>query len=319
MLPTTRRRLVPSPASLSFPLFFLALCLPTLASTPNERPPDPLTHRRRANVPPEGYYDPRNNGGSYLTRVPVTYPMGLGEPINAILSAKSDAAVIVDTMQNGGLQNYFISIGFAGECLGQHSGSDQQANLGDGKGYVNETAVIRWAYGDPQLGTCQETIKGGDHFRYWVQDGSQADSGAVFIAVSYEKSLEEQHDIIDNGYNLGRDWLIGNATNTAIPTANLTNSSSYVGTTGYNGYSYQTTVQYVSGLLPNTSDGINHFQSMSSNAADGLVAVMTVRITQAPQQATSSSTLRSLTLPPMFSACLLPPLLVYLLFSRFRT
>ena len=109
------------------------------------------------------------------------------------------------------------------------------------------------------------------------------------MAVSYEKSLAEQHDIIDNGYNLGRDWLVGNATNSEIPTANLTNASTFQGSTGYEGYSYQTTVQYVSGLLPNTSDGINHFQSMSSNAADGLVAVLTVRITQAPQQATSSS------------------------------
>ena len=40
---------------------------------------------------------------------------------------------------------------------------------------VNETAVIRWDFGDPQLGTCEETIKGGEHFRYWVQDGDGAD------------------------------------------------------------------------------------------------------------------------------------------------
>lgn len=40
---------------------------------------------------------------------------------------------------------------------------------------VNETAVIRWNYGDPQLGSCKETIEGGSHFRYWVQDGSKAD------------------------------------------------------------------------------------------------------------------------------------------------
>ena len=154
---------------------------------------------------------------------------------------------------------------------------------------VNETSELRWDYGDPQLGTCQETIDGGNHFRYWVQNGKEADSKAVFMAASYEKPLAEQHDIIDNGYNLGRDWLVGNATNSFIPTSNLTNASTYEGTTGYEGYTYQTSVKYVSGLLPNTSDGINHFQSMSTNAADGLVAVLTVRITQAPQQATSSS------------------------------
>lgn len=38
----------------------------------------------------------------------------------------------------------------------------------------NETAVIRWNYGDPQLGSCKETIEGGSHFRYWVQDGKEA-------------------------------------------------------------------------------------------------------------------------------------------------
>ena len=52
-----------------------------------------------------------------------------------ILSANSDSAVLVDQMDKGGLQNYYVALGFAGECLGQHSGSDQAANLGDGNGY----------------------------------------------------------------------------------------------------------------------------------------------------------------------------------------
>jgi hypothetical protein len=89
----------------------------------------------------------------------------------------------------------FRSIGFAAECLGQHSGGDQEANLGDGHGYrasfpilppsvphvifspyeVNETAVIRLDYGNPTLGTCEETVEGGNHFRYWTQTGSEAD------------------------------------------------------------------------------------------------------------------------------------------------
>ena len=38
----------------------------------------------------------------------------------------------------------------------------------------NETAVIRYDYGDPTLGTCKETILGGNHFRYWPQEGSEA-------------------------------------------------------------------------------------------------------------------------------------------------
>jgi len=66
---------------------------------------------------------------------------------------------------------------------------------------------MRWDYGDPALGTCKETVEGGNHFRYWAQDGPQANrcgsfapflficvvkvlmgshSGAIFMGVSYE-------------------------------------------------------------------------------------------------------------------------------------
>lgn len=75
-------------------------------------------------------------------------------------------------------------------------------------GTDNQTAVIRWDYGDPQLGTCKETIQGGAHFRYWVQDGDQANrfgtslltaehmltvySGAIFAAASYELPIARE-------------------------------------------------------------------------------------------------------------------------------
>ena len=244
--------------------------------------------------------------------------------------------MLVDSASNGGLQNYYMlvilvnmelrllillfsSLGFAGECLGQHQGSDQGANLGDGNGYrkmnsifslvlpylillfisVNETAVMRWAYGDPVLGTCTETIQGGNHFRYWIQDGSERNSGAIFMALSYEEPLSAEHDIIDNGYNLARDWLVGNATsNTTIPTQNLTNGSSYSGQSFAGGYTYDTSVVYTAGFLPNTSNGINHFLTVGKgqNAVDGLVAIMTVKIAVKPQSAAHSSSYVSLSL-----------------------
>lgn len=248
-------------------------------------------------VPESGFYNPNELGGSFLTQIPVTYPMGQGEPVNAIISGNSDSAVLVDSELNGGLRNYYVSLGFSSECLGQKSGSNQAVNLGDGHGYLNETATIRWDYGDPQLGTCKETIEGGDHFRYWVQNGPEANSGAIFLAISYEMPLAQQHDIIVNGYNLGRDWLIGNITQSPIPTSQLTNTSTYSGSTSANGYTYQTDVAYVSGLLSNTSIGINHNLTVSVdgvNAADGLVAILNVKITARPQS--SSSVQRS---PPI--------------------
>ena len=33
-----------------------------------------------------------------------------------------------------------------------------------------------------KLGSCKQTIDGGNHWRYWQQNGSLADSNAIFIA-----------------------------------------------------------------------------------------------------------------------------------------
>lgn len=256
-------------------------------------PPSPALppHKRSTNY---GYYNPMDGGGSMLTQVQDTYPPGLGEPINVIVSAYSDSEVLLNNGDSGGLINYFRSFGFSTECLGQHSGSDQAADLGDGNSYLNETAVIRWDYGDATLGTCQETVEGGNHFRYWIQNGPTADSGAIFMAASYEMPIAEAHNIIVDGYNLGRDWLVGNATaqSTILPTPNMTNVSTYSGQTSFGNYTYATTATYVSGLLQNTSDGINHYQSVAvdgANAIDGLVALLTVTIVKKPETSTSGA------------------------------
>jgi hypothetical protein len=54
---------------------------------------------------------------------------------------------------------------------------------------------------------------------------------------------------------------------------------------------YQTSVQYVSGHLSNTSNGINHFVTVGANgtdAVDGLIAMLNVKILSAPSGATKS-------------------------------
>jgi hypothetical protein len=76
-------------------------------------------------------------------------------------------------------------------------------------------------------------------------------------------------------------------TQTVIPTLNLTTSLSYSGTSTANNYTYQNTVQYVSGLLQNTSMGINHNLSVpvnGLNAIDGLVAIVEVKIVGSPSE-----------------------------------
>jgi len=273
------------PSSLSMIITLLIL----LASSTFTYALYPLQISRRnttSAVPPAGFYNPLTNGGALLTLVNGTFPLGQGEPLNIIISGNSDARVLADQQPDGGLINYFLSFGFSNECLGQHSGAPQQANLGDGNGYLNEISEIRWNYGDSQLGACKETIEGGDHFRYWIQSGPNGNSGAIFMASSYELPLANQHDIIVNGYNLGRDWIIGNITKTTIPTSNLTNGSTFSGTTSWANYTYTSQVTYVSGLLQNTSVGINHNSTVGVNgvpAIDGLVAVVDVKITGAPR------------------------------------
>lgn len=37
---------------------------------------------------------------------------------------------------------------------------------------------MRFNFGDAYVGTCRETVEGGNHFRYWVQKTT----GAVFMA-----------------------------------------------------------------------------------------------------------------------------------------
>lgn len=238
-----------------------------------------------------------------------TFPAGLGEPLNIIISGNSDDGVLIDQSTNGGLKNYFNSFKYSTECLGQHIGSHQMADLGDGNGGRNETAVIRYDFGNAILGTCQETFNGGSHFRYWIQNGETANTSAVFIAASIELPASDDHDIIFNGYNLGRDWLVGNITNNFVNTSAVSNTTSFSGDTSFGGFNYTTDIKYVSGILNKTSDGINHFLSVGGGpnnitAIDGFIAILTVKITGQPPKSSSSTSLRLDTITKLMSSTL---------------
>ncbi|KAK7451027.1 hypothetical protein VKT23_012702 [Stygiomarasmius scandens] len=143
------------------------------------------------------------------------------------------------------------------ECFGIHSGDPQSANLGDGNGAVDQLIELREDFGDPNLGTCLESLNGGNHFRVFTQDGAQHNTGALFLAVSQEENAANSHTISPDGYDVGRDNLVSMA----------------VGTKSFGGVTYHTTSQSVSGLLPSGSTGINH-----GIAIDGLVTVLTVTV-----------------------------------------
>jgi len=193
------------------------------------------------------YYNPTKNGGSMLDS-----SAGLGEPLNVIISGKSSPEVLT----KDGFLNYVRAVGYSQECLGLHSGTKQKANLGDGHNWVDEREVLREHFGLPVVGTCLESLIGGNHLRTFRQDGPNANSGALFLAVSHEEDLSESHNIVPNGYNIGRDEFVNSAK----------------GTKTFLLKKYTTTVQDITGLLQPGSQGVNHGISQ-----DGVVKLLTVK------------------------------------------
>ncbi|TFY65741.1 hypothetical protein EVG20_g5358 [Dentipellis fragilis] len=204
-----------------------------------------LTISKRATA----YFNPTANGGSLLNNA----GNGLGEPLNVIVSGLSSPDVLTDD----GILNFARSIGFSEECFGIHLGDPQSANLGDGNGAVNQTIELRQDFGDPSVGTCLESLIGGNHFRVYRQNGPQANSGALFLAVSHEEDVSENHTISPDGYDVGRNELVAAA----------------VGNTNFNGVSYSTTAQDITGLIAPGTNGVNH-----DIAQDGIVTLLTVTI-----------------------------------------
>jgi hypothetical protein len=71
--------------------------------------------------------------------------------------------------------------------MGLHKGDPFKANLGDGVTARPEKYVLREAFGTGKfglgfLGTCWESIKGGNHLRMFRQDGPEGGKGALFLA-----------------------------------------------------------------------------------------------------------------------------------------
>lgn len=130
-----------------------------------------------------GWVDPRDRGGSMLDLV----GNGLREPVNAIISGHSDPQILSEA----GLRDYVRTIGFSFECLDLHIGGLQRADLGDGNGWITEQFEYRetqgWEAPGRWVGACWESLYGGNHFRVWKQNGTHADTGAWFLAVSKEK------------------------------------------------------------------------------------------------------------------------------------
>ncbi|PWN38799.1 hypothetical protein IE81DRAFT_327131 [Ceraceosorus guamensis] len=196
-----------------------------------------------------GYANPTDNGGSWLT----TTAVGLGEPLNVIISGESDEGVLSEE----GVVEYFRSLFYSeGSCFNITLGNEQAANLGDGQGTLNQTDIKRYNYYLGDSGTCLQSLNGGPHFRYWQQSTTRA----WFLATSYSDDADTNHMIIPNGYDLNRDQLSSNATNAT-------------GTFSPGGFEYTATRTQAPLLADVPLASINH-----GIATDGNVDILTVRI-----------------------------------------
>lgn len=86
--------------------------------------------------------------------------------------------------------------------------------------------------------------------------------------------------------------MLGNITQSLMLSGNLTDGLKFVANTSFGGYTYQTNIRFVAGLIPDTNIGINHNMTVpvdGINAVDGLVAVLTAHIVDQPRNATSQS------------------------------
>jgi len=66
---------------------------------------------------------------------------------------------------------------------------------------VNQTILIRENFGDTALGTCRETIEGGEHYRVWRQNGT---------AVRFDLLLYPFEDRFDteDAAHVGQYWSL---------------------------------------------------------------------------------------------------------------
>ncbi|PWN42578.1 hypothetical protein IE81DRAFT_323341 [Ceraceosorus guamensis] len=210
----------------------------------------------------KAFIDPRLYGGMSVNKS----NGDLGEPLNVIVSALSSPEILT----RKGLQQYLRSLDLDMECFGLHSGALQKANL-DPRGFSDELFLYREVYTplDHLFGTCVESLIGGNHIRVWQQQGT----GAWFFAASEEENVSKHHKIIPNGYDLGRDKVVG------LSQKNKNGITSWFFTR------YQTKVQWLDGLMPAGAQGINH-----DIAVDGRTALLTIKILNSDDKAALKKT-----------------------------
>jgi hypothetical protein len=83
---------------------------------------------------------------------------------------------------------------------------------------------------------------------------------------SHSQDLSDGHDIVPNGYNIGRSvalFMLHGEMLRYASSDELVSTATTPGGVSYGGISYATTAQDITGLLPPGSAGVNHGECFS--------------------------------------------------------
>ncbi|KAI0342040.1 hypothetical protein BDW22DRAFT_1358164 [Trametopsis cervina] len=225
-------------------VLWATLALPLLARSHH-------SFQRRSDTP---FFNPTDRNGSFFASFDPN-DRGPGEPLNVIIAGTSSPEVLTDD----GIVQYARAIGFSTDCISFASSSQPQiALLGDGNPPQPALFELREHFGNVATGVCIEQLIGGNHFRVYRQNGTLANSGALFLAVSSELNVLHNHTISADGYNRGRDFFVKGA----------------IGQKTFNGTTYNTTAQNLTGVMPAGSNNVNHDISVDGNAVLLTVMIM---------------------------------------------
>ena len=79
---------------------------------------------------------------------------------------------------------YLLIASSGKECFDTHLGELHTANLGDGRAWGDQIIELRNDYGNPDVGSCWESLVGSNHSRMFRQNGFEANTGALFAYIS---------------------------------------------------------------------------------------------------------------------------------------
>lgn len=171
-----------------------------------------------------GFINPIELGG-YSNFTFINSPTTKPEPLNIVISGLSDFPSNIYALSGQkaipsgnvtsilyephGLADYLNALNFSDECLHLHLSTPAMAAISSPNLHLLDF-LYREDFGvlDAQTsGSCRETLEGGYHFRGFRQN----QTGAWFLGASQELNLTLKHDLVPNGYDLGRDEVVRRA------------------------------------------------------------------------------------------------------------